>query len=166
MSRISALFAAACLCALCTVGATQAAVHHHAPFKHARSVKHPKIHGLGAPGLLTPANGARVEQVPTLTWSAVGGASEYEYQLAADPQFHSIVLGSGTGLGTAATYNRAAALSKPITDGAYYWRVRGLTMSKEPGAWSATRNLVRPGRKRRSCWDQPKARQSPGPRSR
>ena len=114
-----------------------------APVKHSKAVKHTKVHGLAAPGLLEPANGANVQQVPTLTWSAVNGATEYEYQVAADRQFHSIVLGKGTGLGTSTTFNLAAALGKPVTDGTYYWRVRGLTKTKEPGAWSATRTLVK-----------------------
>jgi hypothetical protein len=102
-----------------------------------------KVHGLSAPTLQTLANGAHVQQIPTLTWSAVSGAAEYEYQVAADPQFHSIVLGTGTGNGTAPTTNLAAALAKPVTDGRYYWRARGLTASKEPGPWSATRSLTK-----------------------
>jgi hypothetical protein len=96
-----------------------------------------------APAPRAPDNGAHVEQVPTLTWSAVGGAAQYEYQLSADPQFHSIAIGSGVGTGTSVTHNLAAALSKSVVDGSYYWRVRGLTAAKSPGPWSGTRTLVK-----------------------
>jgi hypothetical protein len=143
MPRISTLFVVVCACVLGAVGATQAAVHHRAAIKHGKTVKRAKIHGLGPPAQMEPANGAHFQQVPTLTWSAVSGAVEYEYQVAADPRFHSVVLGKGTGTGTSTTHNLAASLGKPVTDGTYYWRVRGLTASKEPGAWSTTRSLVK-----------------------
>jgi hypothetical protein len=135
--RISALIGLASLCALAALGAAQAAVHPHA------GTKHPRVHGLGAPTLQTPANGVHVEQVPPLTWSAVSGAAEYEYELSADPRFNSIVLGSGTGTGMAITHNLAAALSQSIADGTYYWRVRGLTAANKPGPWSAIRVLIK-----------------------
>lgn len=146
--RIFAFTVAAAVGLLVAVGVTQASVNGHAAAaKHAKKVKHPKaakkVHGLAAPGLFTPANGAHVEQVPTLTWSAVSGAAEYEYQVAADPHFDSIVLGTGTGKGAASTYNLAATLEKSVTDGTYYWRVRALTASKEPGPWSSTRSLTK-----------------------
>jgi hypothetical protein len=90
-----------------------------------------------------PAASAHVLQVPTLVWSSVGGAAEYEYQISADPRFDSIVLGKGLGTGTSKTHNLAAALSKSIPDGKYYWRVRGVSAAAKPGAWSATRSLVK-----------------------
>lgn len=134
----------AAICFAAVLGVAQAAVQHRAPGKHHhRAVKRTKAHGLGAASLLTPAAGVHVQQVPTLTWNAVSGATEYEYQIAADSRFHSIVLGSGPGKGTSTTHNLAAALEKPVTDGTYYWRVRGLTKTKEPGPWSATRTVVK-----------------------
>jgi hypothetical protein len=149
MSKVPALLVAACLCMLGAVGATQAAVLGRsaaktAAAKHKKAAKKPaKKHGLLPPSLVSPANGAHVEQVPTLTWSSVSGATEYEYQVAAGPNFNSIVIGTGTGKGASTTYNLAAALEKPVPDGTYYWRVRGLTSTKEPGAWSSTRTLVK-----------------------
>jgi hypothetical protein len=137
MRRI-VVFIAAVVTALTVIGGAYAAVHRHAPAKRRATV-----HGLAAPSLLSPANGAHVEQIPALTWSSVAGAVEYQYQLSADPQFTSIVLGSGSGRGTATTHNLAATLSKSVTDGAYYWRVRGLTKSSEPGAWSSARALAK-----------------------
>ncbi len=168
MSRTSSLFVAICLCVVAAGGVTQASVLGSSPAPSAtaratsvdaRSAAKPKktpkhetpkrkappkrVHGLVAPTLLTPANHAGVQQIPTLTWSSVGGAVEYEYEVAADPAFHSIVLGTGTGKGSATTYNLAATLEKPVTDGTYYWRVRGLTASKAPGPWSGTRELTK-----------------------
>jgi hypothetical protein len=146
MRRISVLLIAACLCTLGVVAGTQAAGLGRSAAKHHTAVKHPKaakkVHGLSAPRQLTPTNAARVQQVPPLTWSAVSGAVEYEYQIAADPRFDSI-LGSGSGMGTAPTHNLAAALGQSIPDGTYYWRVRGVTAAKQPGAWSGIRTLVK-----------------------
>jgi hypothetical protein len=137
LRRLSALITAVTFCVLVALGVAQAAVRHHA------ATKHPRPHALGAPRQLAPVDGAHSEQVPTLTWSAVSGASQYEYQLSADPRFNSIVLGSGSGTGTSTTHNLAAALSQAIADGTYYWRVRGVTAANKPGAWSATRTLVK-----------------------
>src|SRR5207244_888199 len=126
------------------LGAAQAAPHHR------HSTSHKRIHGLAAPRLLAPANNAEEEQIPTLSWSAVSGAAEYEYQVSADSHFNSIVLGSGPGRGTNDTHNRAAALAQPVSDGRYYWRVRGLTAGKEPGPWSSPRRLLK-------VWSKPPA---------
>jgi hypothetical protein len=138
LRRITALIAASGLCALVALGGAQAATR-----RPHRATKHARVHGLTAPSLETPADGTRVEQLPAFTWSAVAGAAEYEYQVSADSRFNSIVVGSGTGLGSSTTHNLAAALAKPVTDGSYYWRVRGLTSTKEPGAWSAARSLLK-----------------------
>src|SRR4051794_40954476 len=98
---------------------------------------------LRAPGLGSPVNGVRVEQLPAISWGAVRGAAAYEYQVAADPRFNSIVLGVGTGKGANKTTNLAAALDKAVADGTYYWRVRGLTVKGRVGAWSKTRRIVK-----------------------
>lgn len=138
MRRISLPLLAAALCVLTAVGVTQAAVHR------GTTVKHPKVHGLKAPGLLSPGNGAHVPQMSTFTWSAVSGAVEYQYQVAADPRFRSlIVVSASAGKGTPATHNLAVALEKPVTDGTYYWRIRGVNAAKRPGPWSGTRKLVK-----------------------
>jgi hypothetical protein len=137
LRRTSALITAAGLCVLVALAGAHAAGRRHHATKRAR------VHGLVAPTLLTPGNGSRVEQIPTLTWGGVAGASEYEYQLSADPRFNSIAIGSGPGTGTSITHNLAGALGKSTTDGTYYWRVRALTSAKNPGPWSATRSLVK-----------------------
>lgn len=98
---------------------------------------------LRAPVPTSPANGARVQQLPAVSWSAVSGAAAYEYQIAADPRFNSLALGRGIGRGTAQIHNLSAALDKAVANGTYYWRVRGLTAKSKVGAWSKVRKIVK-----------------------
>lgn len=102
-----------------------------------------RAHSLHAPALTSPANGARVQQLPAIGWNAVRGAATYEYQVAADPRFNSIALGRGTGKGTSHTYNLSATLDTAVPNGSYYWRVRGLTAKDKVGAWSRVRRIVK-----------------------
>jgi hypothetical protein len=97
---------------------------------------------LPAPRLVGPANGATAQEFPTISWNAVRGAAYYEYQVSADPRFHSIA-GSGAGKGTSRTRNLAAALDQVVPDGTYSWRARALTATDQAGAWSATRRIVK-----------------------
>jgi hypothetical protein len=99
--------------------------------------------GLAAPRLVTPAADASAQQSPAITWSAVRGATQYEYQVAADPRFNSIALGTGIGKGTSRTHNLAATLDAAIPDGRYYWRVRGVTSTDHVGSWSRVRRFVK-----------------------
>jgi hypothetical protein len=99
--------------------------------------------GLRAPALASPANGARVQQLPAITWGSVKGAAGYEYQISADAHFNSIALGRGPGRGINKTHDLAAALDKTVPNGTYYWRVRALTSKDRPGAWSRVRRIVK-----------------------
>jgi hypothetical protein len=99
--------------------------------------------GLAAPRLVSPGDGASVQQLPAISWNAVRGAAQYEYQLAADPRFNSIALGTGTGKGTSRTHNLAAALDAAVPDGRYYWRVRGVSATDRVGSWSPVRRVVK-----------------------
>ena len=93
--------------------------------------------------LREPADDARVEAVPTFSWRAARGAQEYEFQIAADPAFESIVNGRGRAGGSFKTRNTFATLIKTLPDGTYYWRVRGLDRRGNAGRWSRTRSLVK-----------------------
>lgn len=114
---------------------------HHARAGHRHRHKK-RSAGLRAPALESPADNAAVQQLPTFTWSAVHGATEYEYQVAADRRFSSIV-GAEPGKGAGRTHNLAAALEKTVPDGAYYWRVRALTAADRTGPWSRARRVVK-----------------------
>lgn len=98
---------------------------------------------LPAPAPTSPGNGARVQQLPAISWNAVRGAAAYEYQIAADPRFNSLALGRGSGKGTAQIHNLSATLDKTVPNGTYYWRVRGLTAKGKVGAWSKVRKIVK-----------------------
>lgn len=132
---------------LMAVGVTHAAVAQRDAAHIKKTAKRPKkasaktAHGLHAPSLLSPANGAHVQQIPTMSWSAVSGAVEYQYEVSADPRFRSTILRSPGESGTPTTYNLAATLKQPVTDGTYYWRVRGVNATKQPGPWSAVRRV-------------------------
>jgi hypothetical protein len=94
-----------------------------------------------APALQGPANGATVQSLPTFTWRAVSKATAYQFQLAADTRFGSIVQ-SQLGKGSIETTNTAASLEKAVPNGTYYWRVRTVS-GKSSGPWSRPRRLVK-----------------------
>jgi hypothetical protein len=98
---------------------------------------------LRAPSLAGPSNGARVQQLPAISWGAVRGAATYEYEVSADARFSSLALGKGTGKGVSHTYNLSATLDKTVPDGTYFWRVRAVSAKDKPGAWSRTRKLIK-----------------------
>jgi hypothetical protein len=107
-----------------------------------------------APVLLDPGNGASVETLPAFSWSPVPGADTYEFQVAADQNFNSPVLGRGEG--SFSTKNTRATLKKTLPNGRYWWRVRAATKSGEASPWSTPRSLVK-------AWTQVPSSQSPAP---
>jgi hypothetical protein len=147
MRRLSLCFILMCVLSFAAVSASPASSH-----RKSRS----RAHGLSAPNLLEPSYGQEVQQISPLTWSAVAGASEYEYQFAADPHFNSVLMHSTRGRRGVTTHNLAGTLEKPVTDGIYYWRVRGLTKAKEAGPWSSTRRIVK-------AWNQAPRLLEPAP---
>lgn len=85
----------------------------------------------GRPALASPDPDANVQGVPAFTWGKVKRADRYEFQLAADTRFGSIV-----GSGSFQTRNTAASIDKSLPDGTYYWRVRGINAKGDAGRWS------------------------------
>ena len=71
-------------------------------------------------------------------WSPVKGAVKYEFQLAADPDFTSLVLTKGN-VGTASvqTLNTFATIDTTLSNGTYYWRARAIDRSDDAGRWSS-----------------------------
>jgi hypothetical protein len=90
-----------------------------------------------------PAGAATVQALPSFTWKALKGADRYQFQLAGDRRFGSIVVGTGRGKGSFETRNTAATVDKTIPDGRYFWRVRGISAGGRASKWSATRTLIK-----------------------
>ncbi|MDQ3722569.1 MAG: hypothetical protein M3376_05760 [Actinomycetota bacterium] len=84
-----------------------------------------------------------MEALPTFKWRAVKGAAQYEFQIAADQKFASIVLGTGKGRGSQRTRNTAATLEKTVPDGTYFWRVRAISAKDRAGRWSSPRTVTK-----------------------
>jgi hypothetical protein len=89
------------------------------------------------PKLVAPAAEANVQAVPAFTWDRVARADRYEFQLAADASFGSIV-----GKGSFQSRNTAASIEKSLPDGTYYWRVRAINAKGDAGRW-ATRSITK-----------------------
>ena len=94
---------------------------------------------VGAPRQLSPRDGARAQSVPSFSWQAVRGAAKYEFQLAADPAFKSIV--GGTANGSFFTRNTFASVNEALADGTYHWRVRAVDARSRTGRWSSVRSI-------------------------
>lgn len=90
-----------------------------------------------------PASAATVQALPSFTWKALKGADRYQFQLAGDRRFGSIVVGTGRGKGSFETRNTAATVDKTVPDGTYFWRVRGISAGGRASKWSATRALTK-----------------------
>lgn len=93
---------------------------------------------LSRPALQGPGNGGVVASAPTFVWGSVRRAALYDFQIAADRNFGSII-----DRGSVRTHNTAVSLTKAIPDGTYYWRVRGVNAKDSPGPWSPVRRIVK-----------------------
>ncbi|HMI99657.1 MAG TPA: hypothetical protein VK488_07490 [Gaiellaceae bacterium] len=107
----------------------------------ALAVATPARAALTAPVLLDPGSAATVQTLPAFAWSPVPGADSYEFQVAADQNFNSPVLGRGEG--SFATRNTRATLKKTLPNGRYWWRVRATTKSGAASPWSNPRSLIK-----------------------
>jgi hypothetical protein len=88
-----------------------------------------------------PASSAVVDRVPAFAWSAVPGAAEYEFEIAADSGFNSPVLGAGKD--DFRTKNLRATLRETVPNGTYWWRVRAIGRSGGASAWSRPRSFAK-----------------------
>ena len=88
--------------------------------------------GPSAPALLLPTNGSSSkDNTPSFDWSDVGEAVRYELQVSSSIGFSSYAYHDSL---AGSNYSGAASLS----DGIYYWRVRGKDDLENWGPWSAT----------------------------
>jgi hypothetical protein len=92
-----------------------------------------------APVPVGPVDGAKVEGLPAFAWSAVPGAAEYEFEIAADAGFNSPVLGRGKD--DFRTKNLRATLQQTVPNGTYWWRVRVIGRHGALSAWSHGRSF-------------------------
>ena len=96
---------------------------------------------LPTPVLGEPGPGATVESLPAFSWNPVPGAETYEFQVAADRNFNSPVLGRGEG--SFSTRNTRATLKKTLPNGTYWWRVRASSKDGDTSPWTLPRSLVK-----------------------
>jgi hypothetical protein len=94
---------------------------------------------LPTPALLDPGAGASVEALPAFAWAPVAGAETYDFQLSADRNFNSPVLGRGEG--SFSTRNTRATVKKTLPNGTYWWRVRAVSKSGDTSAWTQPRSF-------------------------
>lgn len=92
--------------------------------------------GAMTPEIGSPENGATLATgTPGFSWAPVAEATKYEFQLASDPAFGSIVY-------TAETVTTAAAVDSALADGIYYWRVRAIEPAESEWSPVATINVA------------------------
>jgi hypothetical protein len=92
------------------------------------------------PTLTSPSNGATVSDlIPTFTWDAVNGATNYTIQVSKNSTFSPLVFSKTA---TSPTYTHTANLQAGIT---YYWRVRVRGPNTYgPGDWSQVFTFTTP----------------------
>jgi len=85
---------------------------------------------LSAPTLTSPSDNALVSTTPTFAWTSASGADNYELQYSTDAGFPSA--------STVSIHNiRNNSVEAGVSDGAYYWRVRGGKDNGDVGPWSS-----------------------------
>ena len=75
-------------------------------------------------------------QLVRSAWAPLNGAQSYELQISADIEFNAPI--GGTRLVESTTFSPNPTLPA----GSYYWRVRGLTTTNQPGPWSSIGTLL------------------------
>jgi hypothetical protein len=88
-----------------------------------------------APKIINPQRKMLLNtSTPVFSWRKVEGAQYYEAVIARDSGFTQIVATQATA-GTSFT-------SAPLSDGTYYWRVRGYTSNNQVGKFSGTESFT------------------------
>jgi hypothetical protein len=83
-----------------------------------------------------PADGAEVTFLPAFGWERAAGADHYEFQLAADTGFNSVLY-------SVSTKNTRATPDKTVPNGTYYWRVRSVDSAGGVSGWSPFSTIVK-----------------------
>jgi hypothetical protein len=89
-----------------------------------------------APILLLPADAStRSSGETTFSWQSAANAKDYQIQVDDNANFSSPVFDD-----TAVTTSRTPAT--PLTDGEYFWRVRGMSIYDTAGEWGDSRSVT------------------------
>jgi hypothetical protein len=83
-----------------------------------------------------PADGAEVSFLPAFAWERAAGADHYEFQLAADVGFNSLMY-------SVSTKNTRATPDKTVANGEYFWRVRSVDSAGGVSPWSPFSRIVK-----------------------
>jgi hypothetical protein len=86
----------------------------------------------GPAALSKPAASADSYETGIFRWSTVRAADHYEFELASDASFSSLLLG---GAGHFSTHSTIATLPVTVADGRYWWRVRAVGKSGSISPW-------------------------------
>lgn len=93
---------------------------------------------LRAPRAASPSDGATVQSAPTFSWKRVRHAAGYEFQLAADRAFESLIPRRTRAL---VVRNTSATTTGALANGDYFWRVRAVDAGNHAGRWSKVRSI-------------------------
>jgi len=92
----------------------------------------------GVPALLTPTSASfSASPTPTFTWGSATNSTQYEIQIANNAVFTNPTLVDVTLAPDVMSYT-----APKLTDGLWYWRVRGYNIIGQPGTWAAVRTLT------------------------
>ncbi|HKO74343.1 MAG TPA: hypothetical protein VJU01_03435 [Gaiellaceae bacterium] len=87
------------------------------------------------PQLVGPNDGDTVSFLPVFSWDPVTGADKYNFLLAADSSFNSVVYQIN------GTKNTRATPDKTVPNGTYYWRVQAVDADGNTSGWSDSRQI-------------------------
>ena len=123
------------------VRARNESIASYAGVSNSLSFRVTTIAAISPPSLITPADGRRISSSLTglgsrfaFSWNADPGVQTYEFALARDREFGSIVA-------HASTRTNLYVLKTPLEPGTYYWRVGALAQEAKP-AYSQPRSLT------------------------
>jgi hypothetical protein len=87
------------------------------------------------PNLVGPNDGDTVAFLPIFSWDPVAGTDKYNFYLAADDSFNSIVYK------VEGTKNTRATPDKTVPNGTYYWRVQAIDADGNTSPFSDVRSI-------------------------
>jgi hypothetical protein len=97
----------------------------------------PSYGAITAPTPTGPSDGSTQDQAPVFGWTSVTGAASYNFELATDPGFNSVVY-TLTG-----TKNTRATDPNALQDDIYYWHVRSVNSTGTASPWSTTMQFTK-----------------------